>query len=50
MFLEQPVRDRHELVIPTVVTGFAPANQQHRGAERIECIECAERPASDTVM
>ena len=37
MFIEKPIRYRHELSIPAIVAGLVAADQEQRGAAWIKC-------------
>jgi len=42
----EPVRQRHELLVPAIVAGLVPADQQNRCSARIECVEHTVRTAA----
>ena len=46
MFVGQPIRYRHKLLVPPALARFVPTDQQNRSAPRVEGKQHAVRPSS----
>jgi hypothetical protein len=47
MFVVQPIRYRHKLLVPPALARFVPTDQQNRSAPRVEGKPHAVRPVQD---